>query len=136
MSSKINHPLPFPVIVKPDQSVGSAGVTPAQNNDRSKPQKNSSSSSSGTKRHPAPLDLQKPMPLSFTALEMEKEDFSVLETVLADQVTFEITQLYSLVENISRDNNSLEVRQGLKALEEQVKLREYLHAKRTVINNE
>lgn len=137
MSSKIDQQPQSTVIIKPEQSIGIARTAPQPNTERNKlqqPSSNSSSSSSG--RHPTPLDLQKPMPTFFAALEMDKEDISILDTVLADQVTFEITQLYSAVENISTENNSLEVKQGLKALEEHIRLREYMHAKRTMAGGE
>ncbi len=136
MSSKIDQPTPFPVIVKTDHNAASAKIAPAPQTERSRSQQHTPSSTTSSRRYPAPQDLQKPLPPLFAALEMEKEDLAAFDTVLADQVTFEITQLYSVIESISQDNSSLEVKQGLKALEEQIRLREYLHAKRTVINKD
>lgn len=136
MSSKIDQPPRYPVIVKPDQNVRSTDTSPPQQAEKRNRPQQQSTTASGTKKYPAAQDLQKPLPPVVGILDIENDDLTDLQAIMADKVTFEITQLYSTIENISRENNSLEVKQGLKALEEHIRLREYMHAKRTIIKEE
>lgn len=135
MSSKVNQqPLPFPTTVKPDDVTPAQGNSPLRETERVRPRSKTTPSVSSSSRKPAPLELPKQSSVPLVVLEMEIEDLSALSSVVKDQTTFEITELYSEVKKISEDDNSLPVKQGLDALEEQVRFREYLHARRTAVS--
>ena len=82
-------------------------------------------------RRPAPLKLPKNKQVPFAVFETDQQDLEALQSVIPDQVNYEIAELYSTISKLAAENNSTVVRNGLKALEEQIRLREYLHVNRT-----
>ncbi len=82
-------------------------------------------------RQPTPLQLDagKPKPLSI--IEIPEEYMAVLKSASIDQISFELSQIYLALKEHEKDDNSLEVKQGLKAIEEQIRLFEHLHVART-----
>lgn len=69
----------------------------------------------------------------FVSLDMKLEDMEIFKEATMDQVTWELTQLYLTVEQLVKEDDSLELKNGLKALEDQIRLLEYLHKGRTAL---
>ncbi len=137
MSAKVGQqPIPFPTVVKPDELQPVRGRGGANEVDRGKSGGKSSPAVSVSARKPVPLEIPTRQAVPLVVLEMEIEDLNALRSVVTDQTTFEVTELYSHIKSIAQGNDSLPIRQGLEALEEQVRLREYLHVRRTAIMEE
>ena len=51
----------------------------------------------------------------------------MLTSASIDQISYELSQIYLSLKEIEKTDDSLEVKQGLKTIEDQIRLFEHLH---------
>ena len=69
----------------------------------------------------------------FLSSNIGQEHFDPLRNSSSDQITWELTQLYVTIEEMASKDNSMELQDGLKALEDEIRLLEYLYKGKTAI---
>lgn len=72
----------------------------------------------------------------FVSLDMESVDMEILNELSTDEATWILTQIYLNVESMIKEDDSVDLVNGLEAIEEQIKLMEYLHKAKTAIIND
>ncbi|MGH1350140.1 MAG: hypothetical protein ACRBBN_04940 [Methyloligellaceae bacterium] len=134
MSQKINQKQTIPAIIKHDEVALPQTVEAVRQ--KRKDKSSGSKSSPATSKKVIAQNIPQKKVEHVSVLEMDSEDITALKSVMKDQTTFEISQLYSDVETLAKHDSSLEVKQGLRALEDHVRLREYLYLKQTTASGD
>lgn len=113
------RPVQIPDVPKLPQTVERAGPVPAPSAARAP------ATSAPSRRPPATL-LDKALASPFLLFQVDGRPEVDGPDVSADEAIFALTKLYLDVEQIAQTDDSLEVRQGLQAIESHIRLIEYV----------